>query len=271
MLNVEDWAEIRRLHRSEGQPIKVIARVMGISKNTVKAALASDGPPPYRRRPSGSIVDAVEPQIRELLRVYPRMSATVIAERIGWTRGITVLKDRIAELRPAYLPVGPASRTSYVAGEIAQCDFWFPEIELPVGFGQMRAARQLPVLTMVTGYSRWLSAVLVPSRAAEDLFAGWWQLIGHQRCGTDQPNCDPQLSDLLAHLGRALQTRGHRWGQLGSINNHMVAWSLIPRSARIAVITEGHSSSQIISKDFLSSSKGGPGSGRLSSRFLIPS
>jgi len=177
VLNVEDWAEIRRLHRAEGQPIKVIARVMGISKNTVKAALASDGPPAYRRRPSGSVVDAVEPQIRELLRVYPRMPATVIAERIGWERGITVLKDRVAELRPAYLPVDPASRTSYVAGEVAQCDFWFPEIELPVGFGQLRTAKQLPVLTMVTGYSRWLSAVLVPSRAAEDLFAGWWQLI----------------------------------------------------------------------------------------------
>ena len=30
---------------------------------------------------------------------------------------------------------------------------------------------------MVTGYSRWLSAVLIPSRRAEDLFTGWWQLI----------------------------------------------------------------------------------------------
>ena len=28
---------------------------------------------------------------------------------------------------------------------------------------------------MVCGYSRWLSAVLIPSRRAEDLFAGWWQ------------------------------------------------------------------------------------------------
>ena len=27
---------------------------------------------------------------------------------------------------------------------------------------------------MVTGYSRWLSAVLIPTRTAEDLFAGWW-------------------------------------------------------------------------------------------------
>jgi hypothetical protein len=41
------------------------------------------------------------------------MPATVIAERIGWTRGITVLKQRVAELRPVYLPPDPASRTSY--------------------------------------------------------------------------------------------------------------------------------------------------------------
>ena len=43
MLTVEDWAEIRRLHRAEDLPIKQIARVLGISRNTVRAALASDG------------------------------------------------------------------------------------------------------------------------------------------------------------------------------------------------------------------------------------
>jgi transposase len=176
-LDVENWAEIRRLHRSEGMPIKVIARVMGISKNTVKAALASDGRPAYRRGSAGSIVDPVEAAIRELLRAYPAMPATVIAERIGWDRGITVVKDRVKLLRPAYLPVDPASRTSYEPGELVQCDFWFPEIELPVGFGQTRSAKQLPVLTMVSGYSRWLAALLIPSRSAEDLFDGWWQLI----------------------------------------------------------------------------------------------
>ena len=45
MLCVEDWAEIRRLHRAERMPIKAIARVMGISRNTVRAAIASDQPP----------------------------------------------------------------------------------------------------------------------------------------------------------------------------------------------------------------------------------
>lgn len=178
MLSVEDWAEIRRLRRAEGLPIKVIARVMGISKNTVKDALALDEPPKYQRAQKGSIVDEVEPQIRELLQTYPRMPATVIAERIGWTHSIRVLSGRVAELRPVYLPPDPASRTEYVAGEIAQCDFWFPPIELPVGFGQTRTTKQLPVLTMVCAYSRWLLAMLLPSRAAEDLFAGWWRLIG---------------------------------------------------------------------------------------------
>jgi transposase len=177
VLDVENWAEIRRLHRSEGLPIREIARVMGVSRNTVRAAVASDGPPKYERPRAGSVVDAAEPRIRELLAAYPSMPATVIAERIGWDHSIRVLSGRVAELRPAYLPPDPASRTSYAAGEIAQCDFWFPDISLPVGFGQVRTAKRLPVLTMVTGYSRWLSAVLVPSRQAEDLFAGWWQLI----------------------------------------------------------------------------------------------
>jgi len=177
VLSVEDWAEIRRLHRAEGMPVKAIARLLGISRNTVRSAVASDGAPRYVRKPGGSIVDAVEPRIRELLRAYPAMPATVIAERIGWDRGLTVLKDRVRELRPVYLPPDPASRTGYRAGEIAQCDFWFPPVTLPAGFGQVRTARQLPVLTMVTGYSRWASGLLIPSRAAEDLFAGWWQLI----------------------------------------------------------------------------------------------
>jgi transposase len=177
VLGVEDWAEIRRLHRAERMPIKVIARVTGVSRNTVRRALAAEVPPRYQRPARGSVVDAVEPQIRELLRAWPTMPATVIAERIGWQRSIRVLRDRVAELRPAYLPPDPASRTAYAAGELAQCDLWFPPVTLPVGFGQARSATRLPVLVMVSGYSRWLSARLLPSRAAEDLFAGWWQLL----------------------------------------------------------------------------------------------
>ena len=166
---MEDWAEIRRLHRAEQMPIKAIARRLGIGRNTVRRALAADGPPRYARPGRGSIVDAVEPQIWELLGSWPSMPATVIAERIGWDRSLTVLKDRVRELRPLFAPPDPASRTEYRPGELAQCDLWFPPVDVPLGFGQVGRP---PVLVMVAGYSRVISAVMLPSRQSPDLLAG---------------------------------------------------------------------------------------------------
>ena len=175
---MEDWAEIRRLHRSEGMPIRAIARKLGVGRNTVRRALEAEGPPKYVRASKGSIVDAVESQIRQLLVSWPDMPATVIAERIGWGRSMTVLKDRVRELRPLYLPPDPASRTSYQPGEVAQCDLWFPPVDVPLGFGQWGRP---PVLVMVSGYSRWISARMIPTRQSPDLLAGHWVLI--QRLG----------------------------------------------------------------------------------------
>ncbi|MFF7984779.1 IS21 family transposase [Streptomyces sp. NPDC007901] len=174
MILVEDWAEIRRLHRAEQMPIRAIARHLGISKNTVKRALANDRPPQYQRPAKGSAVDAVEVQIRELLRETPTMPATVIAERIGWDRGMTILKDRIRELRPAYVPVDPVSRTAYRPGELAQCDLWFPDVDVPLGYGQ---SGRPPVLVMVSGYSRVIAARMLPSRRTGDLIDGHWRLL----------------------------------------------------------------------------------------------
>ncbi len=59
--------------------IKPIARRLGVSTNAVRRALGCDDPPQYRRASTGSIVDAVEPQVRALLQGCPRMPATVIA------------------------------------------------------------------------------------------------------------------------------------------------------------------------------------------------
>jgi transposase len=178
VLKVEDWAEIRRLHRAEGMPIKAIARQLGVGRNTVRRALAAESPPKYQRATKGSVVDEVEPQIRELLEAWPSMPATVIAERIGWTRSLTVLKDRVRELRPLFAPVDPASRTEYRPGELAQCDLWFPPAPVPLGAGQIGSP---PVLVMVSGYSRVMTARMIPSRQGPDLLAGHWALLSGWR------------------------------------------------------------------------------------------
>jgi transposase len=151
VIHVEDWAEIRRVHRAEGLSARAVARRLGISRNTVLRALASDRPPQYRRPLKGSVVDAVEPAVRDLLKQTPTMPVTVIGERIGWQHGLTVLRERVRELRPAYLPADPVSRTVYEPDGVAQCDLWFPAVDIPLGYGQ---CGRPPVLVIVSGYSR---------------------------------------------------------------------------------------------------------------------
>jgi transposase len=174
VLKVEDWAEIRRLHKAEGVPIKEIARRLGVARNTVRAALASDRPPKYQRAARGSVADAFEPQIRALLVQWPKMPAPVIAERIGWPRSMSPLVKKLAKIRPEYLGVDPVDRIVYEPGQVTQCDLWFPEPRIPVAPGQ---ERMLPVLVMTCAYSRYLSAVMIPSRQGGDILAGMWQLV----------------------------------------------------------------------------------------------
>lgn len=171
---MEDWAEIRRLHKAEGMPIKAVARHLGVGRNTVRRALAADAPPRYSRPAKGSLVDAYEPAIRDLLRQFPMMPATVIAERIGWPHGMTTLKDRVRQVRPEYRGVDPADRVTYEPGDTVQCDLWFPEPRIPTGFGQQA---MLPVLVMVAMHSKLMRARMLPTRTAADLTAGMWTLL----------------------------------------------------------------------------------------------
>lgn len=169
MLTVEDWAEIRRLHFAEGLGIKTIAKRLGVARNTVRVAVRSGAPPSYRRARKPSAVDPFEDRIRELLKDCPTMPATVIAERIEWTRGITILRERVAELRPAYLPADPYQRTDYRPGELAQWDLWEPPADIPLGHGHVGRP---PVIVGVSGYSRFTVAHMIPSKESCDLLAG---------------------------------------------------------------------------------------------------
>ncbi|MGH3372877.1 MAG: IS21 family transposase [Nocardioidaceae bacterium] len=265
MLNVEDWAEIRRLHLAEGIPIKEIARRLGLARNTVREAVRSPVPPKYERPATSSAVDAVEPDIRRLLARHPRMPASVIAERIGWERGMTVFRERVRDLRPVYLPPDPAGRTTYHPGELAQWDLWFPPVDIPIGAG--RVARP-PVLVGVAGYSRFMVGRMIPSRETHDLLLGHLAClvdlgrvpragvydneaaIGRWRRGVPQLTtafqafrgafgmgvillkpADPEAKGLVERANGYLETSflpGRRFGSIADFNQQLLAW--LPRA-----------------------------------------
>ncbi len=98
---MEDWAAIRRLRRAEGVSVSEIARRFGISRTAVRAALAG----------------GAEAQDRALLAEFPRMPATVIAQRIGWQHSLTTLKDRVRAIRPEHVGIDPVDRVVYQPGQ----------------------------------------------------------------------------------------------------------------------------------------------------------
>lgn len=170
------WALAQGLSLLLGVLVLATARLRRRRQAVAVPAAKVAQPPDHDRSPLS--LTSSDSQVRELLATWPMMPTTLIAEQIGWDQPSRVLLDRVTELRMEYLDQPQqVGVPGYPPGEIAQCGFWFPPLEVPVGFGQTRLALQLPVLTMISGYSHWLSAILIPTRKAEDLFAGWWELL----------------------------------------------------------------------------------------------
>ena len=278
---MENWAEIRRLHLTEKMPIKAIARRLGVARNTVRAALAAAEPPRYERPAKGSVLDAFESRIIELLTEFPDMPATVIAERLGYTGSSSVLRARVALLRPRFRPADPADRTTYEAGGIVQCDLWFPDrAVVPVAPGQLLAP---PVLTMVSAFSRWIMATALPSRTTGDLVAGMWLLLRvlggvprtlvwdneagigqHQRltlgarslAGTlgtriwQAPARDPETKGVVERANGYLQTSfmpGRTFTGPADFNTQLCGW--LPRANQRQVRATGHAPVALLAAD----------------------
>jgi len=170
---VEDWALIRRLV-ADGVPQRQVARDLGIGRSTVERALASDRPPRYERPAVPTAFTPFEPLVRQLLAATPDMPATVIAERVGWTGSITWFRDNVRRLRPEHRPVDPADRLTWLAGDAAQCDLWFPPTKIPLEDGTRTL---LPVLVITCAHSRFMLGRMIPTRHTQDLLLGMWELL----------------------------------------------------------------------------------------------
>lgn len=172
MIDVEHWAEIRRLHFVDGVSIREIRRRTGLHRETIRRALAAKRPPAYRRAKAPSKLDPFKEEIERLLRSDHRMPGTRIRELIaelGYEGGKTILDDHLREVRPRFAPRRTYQRTVYRPGEICQFDLWEPRGEIPVGHGQTRRGW---VVTSALGYSRAGAGALIFSKQAPDILWG---------------------------------------------------------------------------------------------------
>ncbi len=174
---MQDWAQIKYLYTSEGLSQRAIAARLGISRDTVARAIRSESPPHYQRAVGPSVFDGFEPHVRQLLAEFPTMPTSVIAERVGWVGSASWFRKKVAGLRPEYAPKDPADRLEYRPGDQVQCDLWFPPVTIALGADQFGTP---PVLVMVASFSRFITAMMIPTRTTADLVAGMWALLSNQ-------------------------------------------------------------------------------------------
>ena len=140
-----------------GASIRKIARELRLARNTISKVLSQvqarregDAPQsPSRRRVRQ--LDRYEPFLQDLVARYPELTAVRLWEELrnqGFTGGYTMVRQRLAELRPGSSPP-PVLRFETAPGAQAQMDYSTYEIHFT-----REGRRRVHAFSYVLGYSR---------------------------------------------------------------------------------------------------------------------
>jgi transposase len=178
VVGVEQWAELRRMHRVERLSIREIGRRTGLHRKTIRRALAAEVPPRYSRAPAASKLDPFKDWICERLDEEPSIPSLRLREmaaELGYAGGKTIFDDYVRDVRPRFLVRRTFPRTIYRRGELVQCDLWEPRELVPVGHGQTRRGW---VVTAELCWSRVIAGALIFSKQAPDILWGVGRCLG---------------------------------------------------------------------------------------------
>lgn len=213
MVGVEQWAEIRRMHRVERLSIREISNRTGLHRKTIRRALAAEAPPAYSRPAGVSKLDPFRDWICEQLREDPAIQSLRLREmaaELGYEGGKTIFDDYVRAVRPRFLVKRTFQRTIYRPGELVQCDLWEPRDLVPVGHGQTRRGY---VVTAELCWSRVLAGALIFSKEAPDILWGLGRCLG--RIGALPEKLVWDREGAIAPLGRPTDAFAAFCGQLG--------------------------------------------------------
>jgi transposase len=175
MLTVDDFAEIRRLHRNHLSARK-IALQLGVGRDTVRKALANPEPVPYtlaRPRPA-PVFGAFRQFVDDILtadKTAPtkqRHTAKQIYRRLvseheytgGYDQVRRYLRRHRLDRRETFIPL------EHPPGHRAEADFGHVYVDFPDG------RRQVPVLIVTWSYSNCPFAVALPTERTEAILHG---------------------------------------------------------------------------------------------------
>lgn len=181
MLTLEEWMDVKLLLQ-EGRSQRAVARLTGLSRNTVARLAQQPAPQPYRRRRRGSILDPYKPYLERRFRECP-LSAVRLLEEIrpmGYPGGVHLVRGFLATLRTAQRWRTQATvRFETPPGQQAQVD-WASCGTFP---GPDGAPIKVSAFVMVLGFSRMLylefttsmdlPTLLACHQRAFAFFGGW--------------------------------------------------------------------------------------------------
>jgi transposase len=201
----ERVAEVMQLHYARGLSLRAVARKLGLSRNTVRRIL---GRGPVRRATSpakrDSMLDPYLPVVRKLLDETPEMRATAVLERLrplGYTGGITIVRDRLRRLRPrrdpeAFLTLdfAPAS-----ALQVDWADF---------GYALPGCPRRVSAFVAALAYSRLLYIEFTLSQAMGSFLRCMERALGFFGGVTSASIFDNMKTVVLSHTPLATRFNG---------------------------------------------------------------
>lgn len=148
--SVSEWAQVRALV-ADGVSQREIAARLGMNRRTVKRLAEAAQSPRYGREPAGSMLDPLEPVIRQVLEEVADIKAPRLTELLredyGYTGSVDLVRRRLAELRPK--TGRPAQKTGYRPGQVMQVDW----AEMPTRPRLLGCERRVYALICTLPYS----------------------------------------------------------------------------------------------------------------------
>lgn len=149
MISIEKWTTIRTLYK-EGHSKRSIAKIIGVSRNTVKKALSEKDVPKYRRRKKeDKLLSEFEDSILDMLE--KKLIGTRIfkeLQKVGYEGSMATVYRFLKENKHKSEAVKTTVRFETLPGEQAQFD-WSPYVVL-IGGEKV----QIYCFLLILGYSR---------------------------------------------------------------------------------------------------------------------